>query len=372
MFDDLLVSYAPSMETYFDETPSPWLKAFMPGNSEGVESISTRYEHTAVISKEGVLAIWGGTFQDTSDVKGMWMINIAGKDSTINLSMAEADAILLDYERELTALHTIIIMMMFMSMSLTLLLGLTQRYQELVVQANDDAAVAAGIAFAAQDFGNNSPPTRRGHGLHPEIIDTIPRKFYSTNDNEGVEEGEQCCAICLVDYAEGDELRVLPCGHYMHKSCVDAWLFNNPSCPNCRYSLRELVDDQPLLLRTLRSRLTSNSSLARFLVRDDTAQGIEMTESSRPRDGTVLDLRYLSTLDLTEEDTATEFRRGDHQVSNDDPDPLSRTVMYEINSWRTRRRQQPRELGRSRRERFRGRDRHRRSRVPLADTDIIT
>jgi len=366
----LLVSYSPSKETYFDETPSPWLKAYMPGSSEGVESISTRYEHTAVISKEGVLAVWGGTFQDTSDVKGIWMINIAGKDSTINLSMAEADAILLDYERELTALHTIIIMMMFMSMSLTLLLGLTQRYQELVVQSNDDAAVAAGIALAAQDFGNNSPPSRRGRGLHPEIIDTIPRKIYSTNDNDGGDEEEQCCAICLVDYTEGDELRVLPCGHYMHKSCVDAWLFNNPSCPNCRYSLRELVDDQPLLLRTLRSRLTGNSALARFLVRNDTAQGIEMTESSHPRDETVFDLRYVSSLDLTEEDTATESRRGG---STDDPDPLTRTVMYEIGSWRGRRRQQPPlEQGRTRRERFRRRDRHRRSRVPLADLDVVT
>jgi hypothetical protein len=157
---------------------------------------------------------------------------------------------------------------------------------------------------------------------------------------------------------------VLPCGHYMHKSCVDAWLFNNPSCPNCRYSLRELVDDQPMLLRTLRSRLT----LARFLVRDDNAEGIEMTESNSPRDGTVFDLRYVSSLDLEEEeeDTAAESRRRGNQGLTEDPDPLSRTAVYEISRWRSRRSQS------SRRERVRGRDRHRRSRVPLADLDVVT
>lgn len=59
------------------------------------------------------------------------MINIAGSDSTVNFAMAESDSIYNDYERTITALHTIVLMLMFMSISLTLLLGLTQRYQEL-------------------------------------------------------------------------------------------------------------------------------------------------------------------------------------------------------------------------------------------------
>mmetsp|Transcript_59857 Transcript_59857/g.160424 ORF Transcript_59857/g.160424 Transcript_59857/m.160424 type:complete len:102 (+) Transcript_59857:242-547(+) len=43
------------------------------------------------------------------------------------------------------------------------------------------------------------------------------------------------CQICLDDYADGDELRTLPCNHVFHKQCVDQWLqLKSNSCPTCR------------------------------------------------------------------------------------------------------------------------------------------
>jgi hypothetical protein len=50
VFDDLLVSYPPLPATDDVEPLSPWLKASV---ENGAEMISTRYEHTAILSKQG-------------------------------------------------------------------------------------------------------------------------------------------------------------------------------------------------------------------------------------------------------------------------------------------------------------------------------
>lgn len=49
--------------------------------------------------------------------------------------------------------------------------------------------------------------------------------------------GRETCPICIVDFEEGDDVRVLPCPgqHRFHKECVDPWLLElSTSCPICR------------------------------------------------------------------------------------------------------------------------------------------
>lgn len=195
-------------------------------------------------------------------------------------------------------------MMMFLSMTLTLLLGLTQRYNELIMQqTNGDAAIRAFEDLAIQDV---TPTLPRGRGLHPQIISTLPEKIYRSNaeseENETMEESDQdeCCPICLVEYEDGETLRVLPCNHYMHKTCVDEWLVNHPSCPSCRHSLSELVDDRPLMqLRTLRSRLAGRSSTMRRFRHYHSAWSEH--EIPQAEMGPEFDLQFISTLELVEE-----------------------------------------------------------------------
>ena len=60
---------------------------------------------------------------------------------------------------------------------------------------------------------------------------------------EGEEEAPPSCALCLSEYAGGDELvRVLPaCGHFFHAECgIDWWLRRRGTCPYCRAELRPL------------------------------------------------------------------------------------------------------------------------------------
>lgn len=50
--------------------------------------------------------------------------------------------------------------------------------------------------------------------------------------------GRQTCPICIVDFEEGDDIRVLPCDgkHCFHQQCVDPWLLRlSSSCPICRH-----------------------------------------------------------------------------------------------------------------------------------------
>jgi len=48
------------------------------------------------------------------------------------------------------------------------------------------------------------------------------------------------CSVCLEEFVEGHEIRVLPCKHPFHKECIDQWLRTQISCPLCMQSLLEV------------------------------------------------------------------------------------------------------------------------------------
>ncbi len=52
------------------------------------------------------------------------------------------------------------------------------------------------------------------------------------------------CAVCQCEWEEGDEVRVLPCGHNLHTGCVDNWLSRHKACcPLCKADVRPSWDD---------------------------------------------------------------------------------------------------------------------------------
>ena len=54
----------------------------------------------------------------------------------------------------------------------------------------------------------------------------------------------ETCTICLGDYEDAEQLRLLPCGHCFHAECVDAWLQINRICPMCKVDVYELYVQQ--------------------------------------------------------------------------------------------------------------------------------
>ncbi|TKY58389.1 RING-H2 finger protein ATL80 [Spatholobus suberectus] len=81
-----------------------------------------------------------------------------------------------------------------------------------------------------------TPTATANKGLKKKVVDSLPKFTYIDGD------GSRCkwlasseCAICLTEFAAGDEVRVLPqCGHGFHVACVDTWLASHSSCPSCR------------------------------------------------------------------------------------------------------------------------------------------
>ncbi|CAA0828497.1 RING-H2 finger protein ATL46 [Striga hermonthica] len=69
-------------------------------------------------------------------------------------------------------------------------------------------------------------------GLDQAFIDALP--VFSYKEILGPKEPFDC-AVCLCEFAETDQLRLLPiCSHAFHINCIDTWLLSNSTCPLCR------------------------------------------------------------------------------------------------------------------------------------------
>ncbi|KAK8270743.1 hypothetical protein V6Z12_D11G217500 [Gossypium hirsutum] len=73
-----------------------------------------------------------------------------------------------------------------------------------------------------------------GTGLSEEaILGNLRRQKYQSITMGPPAETEPCC-ICQEDYANGEELGKLDCGHDFHFSCIKQWLVQKNSCPICK------------------------------------------------------------------------------------------------------------------------------------------
>jgi hypothetical protein len=277
VYGDTLLSFPSEKSIESNETdPSIWFVAAYEGTPM---QMSTRLEHTAVLSKAyGNMIVWGGRYRGTSEIEGIWSLNVHGENSNV-LYMVRSEE---DETPDIGAAYVILVTVMLMSMMFTYMCGVLQRH----IERNEGGRINIDQVM---DPSNGFGFTRR-NGLRQEIIDTLPLKTYSpqvdaehlssfpSEDSEAEGEGENrrelqhdqsncnisntsassssdqndysydaedddenCCPICLVEYCHGDEIRGLPCEHEFHKACVDPWLTNNASCPACRHSMQDLV-----------------------------------------------------------------------------------------------------------------------------------
>jgi hypothetical protein len=205
------------------------------------KSPSDRNGHTAVLSAGGFMYIFGGYHLPT-DVESVWQINVGAKndcrlqvDSSYfgDFPWAAVD----DFVWETYS-----------------------NYDDETQDDDDDGNNFVFFIFLVTQFllcfvPNRSNRRRGGSGqrrggLTPNELNALPERIICNGEtDEGV-----VCSICLLQFANGDEVRDLPtCKHFFHKGCLDHWLQSDSTCPLCRMSCRHLVSDpsQPSVLSRL-------------------------------------------------------------------------------------------------------------------------
>lgn len=78
-------------------------------------------------------------------------------------------------------------------------------------------------------------------GIESDALDS--RTATMTFSGEGTSAGsggeENKCMVCLEDFQGNDQLRILPCLHRYHQTCVDTWLQGNRHCPVCKHDVTQ-------------------------------------------------------------------------------------------------------------------------------------
>lgn len=115
------------------------------------------------------------------------------------------------------------------------------------------AGNAPGLAFLENHTGMNFPSMRRGILLQPllrhlaehqgpqqgsgysksELASRLDPPF-SWSGKAAKENTWTTCIVCLSDFKDGEQCRMLPCDHVFHVACIDEWLVRSPKCPICK------------------------------------------------------------------------------------------------------------------------------------------
>ncbi|KAK3128729.1 hypothetical protein QOZ80_6BG0465650 [Eleusine coracana subsp. coracana] len=81
---------------------------------------------------------------------------------------------------------------------------------------------------------------QRQRGLDPAVVASFPTMRYAEARElrVGKEDAALECAVCLSEFEDDEELRLLPsCSHAFHPDCIGEWLAGHVTCPVCRCNL---------------------------------------------------------------------------------------------------------------------------------------
>jgi hypothetical protein len=78
--------------------------------------------------------------------------------------------------------------------------------------------------------GNAPGPASR------EAIASLERRAIDKSDLDE-RSGKAECSICMDETPLGTTVTALPCKHWFHHACIEAWLSEHDTCPHCRQGI---------------------------------------------------------------------------------------------------------------------------------------
>jgi hypothetical protein len=102
--------------------------------------------------------------------------------------------------------------------------------------------ISSGCFHATFRRLRSSSPSQYFQGIPQPRIDALyPLRLYREVAPFGVADD---CSICLERYAEASNVRVLPCLHAYHGSCIDSWFRDNQTCCLCKLNCVNLPEEE--------------------------------------------------------------------------------------------------------------------------------
>ncbi|XP_010635442.1 E3 ubiquitin-protein ligase RNF149 [Fukomys damarensis] len=96
-------------------------------------------------------------------------------------------------------------------------------------------SLASLIFYCAQYFLYTGSPFRNQSYRKEtkKVIGQLP--LHTVKDGEkGVDVDAENCAVCIENFKVSDLVRILPCKHIFHSTCIDPWLLDHQTCPMCK------------------------------------------------------------------------------------------------------------------------------------------
>lgn len=146
---------------------------------------------------------------------------------------------------------------------------------------------------APQGTGTTEVEVRR---LNPDRFPTITLGPDTVLANDMTE-----CTVCLEEFVEGDEVRILPCKHSFHRACVDSWLEAQITCPLCV---------QSLLTPTSSSQSSNNRSNSAAAAAAAAAQALMAGVAPEPEDRPAQPTSGTTNYQRLDEETVLESPAG--------------------------------------------------------------